>query len=65
VGISPGELNALRSVEVLVGDREAATMGPVGTSGLRDSSRTAPPRYAVSDIEDTEQECDRPPVTSD
>jgi len=65
VGIPPGELNALRSVEVLAGDRKVATMCLVRTPSIRDPSMTAPSGYAISGLENTEQECDRPPVTSD
>jgi len=66
VGIPPGELNALRSVEVLAGDRlgKVATMCRVITPSIRDPITTAPSGYAISDLENTEQERNRPPLTS-
>jgi len=62
VGIPPGELNALRSVDVLAGDRKLCR---VRTPSIPDPSTTAPSGYAISGPENTGQECDRPAVTSD
>ena len=55
--IPPGELNALGLVKVLAGDLKVVTTCRVGTPSLCDPSTTAPSEYAISDLEDTEQEC--------
>ena len=64
MGIPPGGLNVLRSVEVLAGVRKVETVCRVRTPSICDPSTTPPSGDAISDLENTEQECDRPPVTS-
>lgn len=67
MNIPPGELNALRSVEVLAGDRLVTTMRRVRAPSMCDPGTTGPSGYAISDLEDTNwtSVCDEPPVISD